>query len=103
MSRDASDSMQAAATEDTVCSADLHVVLHITADKGNEPQAVRDELIIEDGRVLLYLHQVYGNGGHLHQHHPAGLHKVPSSEPLQREIIDLFSTDMACSISTLVC
>lgn len=41
------------------------------AGEGDEAEAVGDELVVEDGRVHLDLHQVDGQSRHLRQHHAA--------------------------------
>lgn len=41
----------------------------VVAGKGDEAQAMGDELVVEDGGVDLDLHQVDGDGRHLRQHH----------------------------------
>ena len=43
----------------------VDVVVAAPADQGHQAQAVRDELVVQHGRVLLDLDQVDGDGGDL--------------------------------------
>lgn len=46
-------------------------LVHSMAHKGNEPQAMSKELVVEAGGVVLYLHKVDGYGWHIAHHRTA--------------------------------